>query len=113
MTTMSVSSSYTSSSSTLSSFSKSSFNFETITAAELEPIKLFLQTALQNKQRGQPQGYNVLVQQFRSKDDPEMLGKVVIALNSYISGILARYANVLYHPYHPLKLTIKRVSLLF
>jgi hypothetical protein len=58
--------------------------------AELEPIKSFLQNALTSKQRGQPQAYNAIIQQFRMKDDPEMLWKVVIALNSFISGILSR-----------------------
>jgi hypothetical protein len=60
------------------------------TDSELEPVKLFLQNAFVSKQRGQTQAYNVIIQQFKVKDDPEMLWKVILALNGFVSGLLSR-----------------------
>jgi hypothetical protein len=57
---------------------------------ELEPIRLFLQNALTGRMKGQNQGYNAVIQQFRVKDDPDMLWKVIITLNQFISLILSR-----------------------
>ena len=58
--------------------------------AELEPVKAFLNTAFTLKLRGQPAQYNAIIQQFRAKDDPETLWRVIIALNSFTSQIMSR-----------------------
>lgn len=58
--------------------------------SELEPVKAFLNTAFQLKLRGQPAQYNAIIQQFRAKDDPETLWRVIIALNSFTSEIMLR-----------------------
>ncbi len=61
-----------------------------LTEAEMEPVRNFLNNALQAKQNGQPLQYQIVVQQFKVKDDPETLWKVVIALNSFASLLTSR-----------------------
>ncbi len=68
----------------------SSGAISTTPTIDLEPVKAFLQSALQGKLQGNPGPYNVIVHQFRAKDDPETLWRVVLALNSFTSLITQR-----------------------
>jgi hypothetical protein len=61
-----------------------------INPAELEPVKAFLNSAFTLKLRGQPAQFNAIILQFRAKDDPETLWRVILALNSFTSQIMSR-----------------------
>ena len=75
---------------------------------ELGPIKEFLQTSLQakadshlnrpvgrnrtftNKNTASVPSYDIVVKQIRTRDDPEMLLRLLVALCSHTSSITAR-----------------------
>lgn len=65
--------------------STSSSGVATVSNVDLEPVKAFLQNALNAKLQGNSGPYNVIVQQFRVKDDQETLWRVILALNSFTS----------------------------
>jgi hypothetical protein len=54
---------------------------------DLDPVKAFLSASLQQHCNGNSSQYHIIVQQFRLRDDPETLWKVILALNSFTSQI--------------------------
>lgn len=57
---------------------------------DLEPIKNFLQTALQAKIQGNHVQYNVILHQLKVRDDPDILWKVILCLNSFTPLLTTR-----------------------
>ena len=54
-------------------------------ALDMEPIKSFIQQALEGKVKGEPFFYENICKQLRDRDDQEMVWKVMIGLSSYVT----------------------------
>lgn len=50
---------------------------------EIEPVRTFLQSALNLRQSGDKTQYELIVDQMRVRDDPETLWKILVALCSF------------------------------
>jgi hypothetical protein len=61
-----------------------------LTAQELEPVRNFLNGALNAHLKGSSAQYNAILNSFRSRDDQETLWKVILALNSFASLLTQR-----------------------
>lgn len=61
------------------------FEEEFLVVPDIEPVKNFLANALNTKISGDGVQYNIIIQQFKVRDDPDTLWKVLIGLSSYTS----------------------------
>ena len=59
-------------------------------AADLGPVRDFLQNALKMKSRGETHHYNHLLRQLRQRDDPETLWRVYLGLTSCVGSVTQR-----------------------
>ncbi len=61
-----------------------------IAPSDLEPVKNFLNGALNAHLKGSSAQYSAILASFRSRDDQETLWKVILALNSFASLLTQR-----------------------
>ena len=55
-----------------------------------EPVKVFLQTAILSKAKGDSYNYNHIVHQLRIRDDQDMVATVYVGLSSCVSQFTPR-----------------------
>jgi hypothetical protein len=57
----------------------------------VDPVKLFVSKVLAQRQRGEKNDYLLIVKQFRIRNDPEMLLKLLICFCSFTSIFAHRF----------------------
>jgi len=83
---------------------------------DLEPVRQFLQNALKMKSRGETHHFNHIVEQLKSRSDPDLLWKIFLGLVSSVSFLTQRpedYSDLIHNLFSYNWMMQKKINVAF